>query len=156
MTCIFNFNKCCQIFKIHCSSSVLFATYEYICVSPLPMTSTFCLEGHRLLYFKSKNFMRLCLIVDPPFSVLPGTLRLSFWKFICYFSNIFLIIPLNPLFPFHYFGSLPSGLQLYVCFFPLSDFRTCHFPFLFFLSVPPSGSHAMFSVSSLLLVPTWP
>lgn len=50
-----------------------------------------------------------------------------------YFSNRFLMIPLN-LFLFQFFGSLQDSS--YVCVdFPLSDFCICYFPFFGHLSL---------------------
>lgn len=113
-------------FLKHCSNLVLSRT----CVSPLPVTSTF-VQMDTGFHFLNQSTLHNCLIVDLSVFLTwdtdPFCIRIS------YFSNSFLMIPLN-LFLFQFFGSLQDFS--YVCVdFPLSDFCICHFPFFGHLSL---------------------
>ena len=61
----------------------------HVCVSSLPMTSTFCLDGHRLFYFRRALLGCVSLLITV--SISPRTLHLSLCKFIFYFSNVFFL-----------------------------------------------------------------
>lgn len=117
------------------------------CVSPLPVTSTFCPDGHRLSFFKSEYLTRLS---HWSFSVS----HLGRWS-ILYMYLLFLQSFLDDTFksfsvPILWFS---SGLQLCMCWFSFVWFLHLLFSFLWSpFSVPPSKSHAMLSASSMFCV----
>lgn len=111
----------------------------------LPRTLAFCLGDHRLLFFKSENFTRLCLMVDHSLSVSFGTLCLSFCKCTCYFF-IFLIIPLN-IFLFHFFGSFHQDSNNVCADTPLTG--SSHFPLFAHLPLSRPLNHMPCSTSFL-------
>lgn len=101
----------------------------HTCVSPLPVTSTFCLDGHSLSFFKSEYLTWLSHCWS--FSVSPGTLHHSVNLSVIFFSSFFMIL-LNL-----FFCSI-SGLWLRMCWFSFVGLL-----YLIFLSLLTFLSHPL-------------